>query len=634
MNDFPIDLSQYQELRFTEKQQELTADQLERLTSNISLVRECVVFASALAGAKGLGGHTGGPYNIVPEVLIVEGFLRGGDSVYPVCFDEAGHRALIHYIVSVLRGTISADRLLHYRDAHAGLYGHPELNEELGIAFSSGRLGHMWAFANGVTRAAGDRAVVLFGSDGSQQEGSDAEAARLAAAQDLRIKLLIDDNDCTIAGHPGDYLRGYDVAQTLAGHGVSVDVGDGENISELFRRIAAGIRSHSPLALVNRRKMAPGLPGVEGDPAAHEAISRELAVEYFSARGRSQAVSYLQSVSHVASNRFFRGCATEAGSNRKVFGTAVADIVRDIPAARRADSVMVIDCDLEGSTGIKPIGVEFPEVYVKGGVMERGNFSAAAGFGFSGERQAVFSTYAAFLEMIVSEITMARLNESNVLAHFSHAGIDQMADNTCHYGVNVLLADSGIAELSEQTRLYYPADAYQMRTVVDRVFYDRGIRFLFSPRVTLPAILTEEGSALFDPDQGYSFVPGRDEIVRQGTTGYVVSYGETLCRALDAVERLREEGIDVGLINKATLNVPDEEGLKAAAATGLILVVESQNATTGLGARYGSWLLQRGLTPAFDFMGTTKAGTGGLDEHMLNQGLGSLDIRMRIKQLL
>jgi transketolase C-terminal domain/subunit len=103
---------------------------------------------------------------------------------------------------------------------------------------------------------------------------------------------------------------------------------------------------------------------------------------------------------------------------------------------------------------------------------------------------------------------------------------------------------------------------------------------------------------------------------------------------LDAVERLREEGIDVGLINKATLNVPDEEGLKAAAATGLILVVESQNATTGLGARYGSWLLQRGLTPAFDFMGTTKAGTGGLDEHMLNQGLGSLDIRMRIKQLL
>jgi transketolase C-terminal domain/subunit len=29
--------------------------------------------------------------------------------------------------------------------------------------------------------------------------------------------------------------------------------------------------------------------------------------------------------------------------------------------------------------------------------------------------------------------------------------------------------------------------------------------------------------------------------------------------ALDAVERLKQEGIDVGLINKPTLNVVDEE---------------------------------------------------------------------------
>jgi len=34
--------------------------------------------------------------------------------------------------------------------------------------------------------------------------------------------------------------------------------------------------------------------------------------------------------------------------------------------------------------------------------------------------------------MVVSEITMARLNYANVLAHFSHAGVDDMADNTCH----------------------------------------------------------------------------------------------------------------------------------------------------------------------------------------------------------
>jgi hypothetical protein len=54
--------------------------------------------------------------------------------------------------------------------------------------------------------------------------------------------------------------------------------------------------------------------------------------------------------------------------------------------------------------------------------MERGNFSAAAGFGFDKDKFGVFSTFGAFLEMVISEITMARLNFCNVLCHFSHSG--------------------------------------------------------------------------------------------------------------------------------------------------------------------------------------------------------------------
>lgn len=40
------------------------------------------------------------------------------------------------------------------------------------------------------------------------------------------------------------------------------------------------------------------------------------------------------------------------------------------------------------------------------------------------------STFSAFSEMILSELTMARLNYANVLTHFSHSGVDEMADNT------------------------------------------------------------------------------------------------------------------------------------------------------------------------------------------------------------
>ena len=69
-----------------------------------------------------------------------------------------------------------------------------------------------------------------------------------------------------------------------------------------------------------------------------------------------------------------------------------------------------MDSDLAGSTGLNQIEKAFPEIFVKGPIAERGNFSAAAGFGMEKGKQGVFSTFAAFLEMCLSEITMARLN--------------------------------------------------------------------------------------------------------------------------------------------------------------------------------------------------------------------------------
>jgi hypothetical protein len=45
-------------------------------------------------------------------------------------------------------------------------------------------------------------------------------------------------------------------------------------------------------------------------------------------------------------------------------------------------------------------------------------------------RALMASTFSAFSEMILSELTMARLNFANVLTHFSHSGVDEMADNT------------------------------------------------------------------------------------------------------------------------------------------------------------------------------------------------------------
>jgi transketolase C-terminal domain/subunit len=263
--------------------------------------------------------------------------------------------------------------------------------------------------------------------------------------------------------------------------------------------------------------------------------------------------------------------------------------------------------------------------------MERNNFSVAAGFGSEKGRQGIFGTFSAFLEMVVSEITMARLNRANVLAHFSHAGVDDMADNTCHFGINNFFADNGLAD-DDSTRLYFPADSNQMKAIINAVFHDPGLRFIFSTRSATPYIQNTEGTPFYGSD--YRFTAGQDEIIRPGDLGYIVSYGEMLYRCLDVVDKLNAQGIKIGLINKPCLNVPDEKMLEHLKGAGFVLTVETQNIKTGLGARLGTWLLERGCHPKYQRMGAVREGRGGLSEQIPYQNLSVDDIEQKVRELI
>ena len=627
--NFPIDLSEFKPLKFKISQTEPKPEQTDQLVRNIQVVRDSIVFFTAYANAKGLGGHTGGAYDIVPELLIIDGFIKGNNTVYPVYFDEAGHRVAIQYQMAVLNGYKPPESLLHYREYGSGLYGHPERDDDQGVFFSSGRLGHLWSYVNGIASANPDKIVVMFGSDGSQQEGDDAEAARYAVARNLNVKLLIDDNDVTIAGHPSQYMRGFAVENTLKGSGLVVDKGDGEDLASLYRRIQSAMNSAGPVALINKRKMAIGVPGIEGLPKGHDVIPVDMAIEYLKARGREEAVHILTASVKKTEPSVYLGSTRENAKNRDNFGKIICDILKTMPD--RKSKVLVVDSDLEGSCGLHHIRKAFPEVYVSGGVMERNNFSVAAGFGSEKGRQGIFGTFSAFLEMVVSEITMARLNRANVLAHFSHAGVDEMADNTCHFGVNIFFADNGLIE-KDHTRLYFPADSNQLKAVLEKVFTDGGLRFVFSTRSATPYILDENGKPFYHAD--YRFLPGKDETIREGDAGTIVSYGEMLYRCLDVVERLKSEGFRVALVNKPTLNVVDEDMLKKIAKGRFVLVVETQNLRSGLGARFGTWLLERGYHTAYAHLGVTKEGQGGLSEQIPYQGLSPADIRQKVQAML
>jgi len=631
---FPIDLQGLKPLELDPGKPSLSDEQRAALQHNIQLARDAIVFFTALAGAKGLSGHTGGAYDTVPELMIVRAFIAGGSPIVPVFYDEAGHRVATQYLLSVLNGAMPAEKLLHYREYNSGLPGHPEKLLTPGVEFSSGRLGHLWAFVNGVAMANPGKAVVLLGSDGSEMEGDNAEAARLCVAKKLNVKVLVDDNNVTIAGHPQEYMPGYDLTRTLAGYGLLTETTMGEDLDALFVDLCRMFSEDRPHALVIKRRMAPGIEGAEGNPKAHEVLEAHMAVAYLKKRGGYEdAIAMLEAAKPAKSPLTYKGSAG-VGKNRDDFGKIVNEILDGMDEKTRVASVRVFDNDLEGSCGLHHIRKKHPEVFVRGGIMERGNYSAAAGFGSSKGKQGIYATFSAFLEMCVSEITMARLNFSNVLAHFSHSGVDDMADNTCHFGINSMFADGGVTpgHGEDQTRLYFPADQHQFAACVKRIFHDEGLRFLFTTRAAVPDLLGEDGKPFY---QGKAFEPGRDDLIREAPagSGYVVAVGETVYRALDAVIRLGERGVKVNLVNKATVNVVDPAMMRKLAAAPYVLVVEGWNVKTGLGSRFGSYLLQAGFKGRYHHIGTHKEGSGGLWQQMPYQGLDSDGIAAAIEAL-
>jgi transketolase N-terminal domain/subunit len=312
---FPIDLDAIKAVTLDPAARSLTNEQRAALTSNIQLCREAVTFFTALAGAKGLSGHSGGAFDTLPEVMIIRAFIAGGAPIVPIFFDEAGHRVATQYLLSVLDGHMPAEKLLHYREFGHGLPGHPEKELTPGVQFSSGRLGHLWAFCNGVAMANPRKAVVLLTSDGSQMEGDDAEAARLAVAKNLNIKVLIDDNNVTISGHPQEYMARFDLTRTLTGYGLVPETVMGEDLDELFVVLGRAFTTSRPQAIVVKRRMAPAVSGAEGDAHAHETFKTDVAIGYLEQHGREAAVELLRSAKPVKSPLKYEGSAG-ASKNR------------------------------------------------------------------------------------------------------------------------------------------------------------------------------------------------------------------------------------------------------------------------------------------------------------------------------
>jgi transketolase len=186
-----------------------------------------------------------------------------------------GHSSIGLYAILHLRGFMSYETLMTFRQDNSLLCGHPDMHKVKGVEMSTGSLGHGLSVGAGMAMAARydgkiHRVFVLMG-DGETQEGSIWEAAMFASHHQLdNLVGIVDRNMIQIDGCTEEILALEPYKAKWEAFGWHVVEIDGHNLNELETSFGAvpHQRGKPTLILANTVK-GKGISFMEHNPAWH-----------------------------------------------------------------------------------------------------------------------------------------------------------------------------------------------------------------------------------------------------------------------------------------------------------------------------------------------------------------------------
>jgi transketolase len=293
-----------------------------------------------------------------------------------------------------------------------------------------------------------------------------------------------------------------------------------------------------------------------------------------------------------------KGIRSDAKLVRKLFDADIPQKpTRDgygegiVLAAADDKDVIVLCADLTESTRNMEFKKRFPDRFVQVGVQEQLLAAAGAGFALAGKIPFITS-YAMFCpgrawEQVRTNIC---LNDVNVKIVGSHAGVSVGPDGSTHQAIE----DIAIMRVIPNMTIVAPCDAIEARKATLAAARFKGPCYIRFAREKTPVFTTDKTP----------FKIGKAEVYRDGKDVAIIACGPLLYRALKAAdELLKEEKIDVMVVNSHTVKPLDEKAvIKAAETCGAIVTVEEHQVAGGLGGAVAECLAKNRPTP-IEFIG-------------------------------
>lgn len=449
---------------------------------------------------------------------------------------DTGHQGYTHKII-----TGRADRFATL-DSYGGMNRFVTRSESEHDAIEASHAGTSISIALGVALANriqhARRSTIAVIGDGSLAEGLALEALNHAAVEhDSGLILVLNDNGYAISpgfGALHEYLQSLELPVSENGSSeargpellfssLGLDYHgpiDGHDIGQLTRALRlASQSSRVPLVHVKTRK-GEGYAPADGHPLRLHfsfPFDRETGV----ADPRPGEPPYQETAA-------------------RVIGEEMSE----------DDRVVAITPSTLYATGLQPVFEKFPERCFDPGMVEQHAMSLTVGFALQGMKPVVFyqSTFMqrAF-DQLIHDVCFMDLPTLILTVRTGFAGYD----NPTHHGIYDFAFQRGLPNL----RTLYPKDVYELeRMVRDEL---RGlahptlIAMPYGPSEAFDPSVLEESRQRFE----------RPQVVETGHDLLLLAVGHKFGAAREAWERLRDQGVDAGLMNLRQLKPLPEDAL-------------------------------------------------------------------------
>ncbi len=253
-------------------------------------------------------------------------------------------------------------------------------------------------------------------------------------------------------------------------------------------------------------------------------------------------------------------------SLRKAYGETIVELGKENP------NIVVLDCDLSGSTQTGGFAKAYPERFFNIGIAEQDLISTAAGFSTCGKIPFA-STFAIFAsgrawEQVRNSIAYAKFNVKIVA---THGGITVGEDGATHQA----LEDICLMRAIPGMLVIVPSDSVETKAAIKFAADYQGPVYVRIPRANLPVI--------FDEDK-YVFDNFKAKVIKEGSDVTLISNGDTLAETLKCAELLAKENINAEVLSVPVVKPLDEDAIiTSAKKTKAVITIEDHSIIGGLG---------------------------------------------------